>query len=148
MLRARDESGERGGRRERERSSEENSVGAREWEGDRFLWCVCVYGVHKSKRGNGSVESFLLPSAPHIDERSEALGWVAQTQINCRLENKSSFPFISLWCSISLCRSSGSKRCCVNGARFQTLEHEKNSLHGEKKETNETHLLISILVFH
>lgn len=46
-----------GGGCESERSSEENRVRAGERGGDRFLWCVCVYGVHKSKRGNGSVES-------------------------------------------------------------------------------------------
>lgn len=48
--------GRRMRQRERERSSEENKV--REHEGDRFVCvCVCVYGGHKSKRGNGSAES-------------------------------------------------------------------------------------------
>lgn len=149
--------GERQGGWERER----DQVKRTKWEGTRETdlcvcecVCVCVYiymGGTNLREEKGALRVLSTPfSSSHSWEiwSTELGGTNTQTQINCCLENKSSFPFISLRCSISPSWSSGSKHCCVNGARFQTLEHEKNSFHGEKRETNETHLLISILVFH
>lgn len=122
--------GGKDGRREGERSSERNKV--REREGDRFVCVhVCVYGGGGTnlREEMGALRVLSTPfSSTHSWEMwsTELGGTNTQTQINCCLENKSSFPFISLRCSISPSWSLGSKRCCVNGAHFQTLEHEKN----------------------
>lgn len=90
---------------------------------------MCVYmGGTNLREEMGALRVLSTPfSSSHSWEiwSTELGGTNTQTQINCCLENKSSFPFISLRCSISPCWSSGSKRCCVNGAHFQTLEHEK-----------------------
>lgn len=143
--------GKTGGERERDQ------VRGTKWESGRetdlcVCMCVCTGGGGTNLREEmGALRVLSTPfSSTHSWEMwsTELGGTNTQTQINCCLENKSSFPFISLRCSISPSWSLGSKRCCVNGAHFQTLEHEKNSTVEKKRETNETHLLISILVFH
>lgn len=111
----------RGWERERERPS-----GRTKWEsmeGGRR---------DKSKRGNGSAESAFY-SFQLLENWATELGGT-KTQTNCCLENKSSFLSISPRCSVGPCWGSGFKRCTVDGVRFQTLEHDKNSSREEKRK--------------
>lgn len=122
--------GRREGRRMRERTKWESAR-----ETDLYV-CVCVWGGTNLREEMGALRVLSTPfSSSHSWEiwSTELGGTNTQTQINCCLENKPSFLFISLRCSVSPCWSSGSKRCGVNGARFQTLEHEKR-IHSVKKK--------------
>lgn len=97
-----------GGGREREREREIKWREQRDRGGDRFV-CVCVWG-RNLREEMGALRVLFIPfSSSHSWEiwSIELGGTNTQTQINCCLENKSSFPFISLRCSISPCWSSG-----------------------------------------
>lgn len=127
--RARKESLERRWERREEKDEKEADQVKR---GKQMCVCIYMWGAQIWEWKMGALRALSTPfSSSHSWEiwSTKLGGTNTQTQINCRLENKSSFPLISLQFSISPCRSS--KRCCVNGDRFQTLT--KNSSRGEKK---------------
>lgn len=94
--RRREDDRERGRKRERR-----DQVKTTEWK--RHVWVVCVRHTNLTEEmGALRVLSTLFSVSHSWEIWSTALGGTnTQTQINCCLENKFSFPFISPRCSIS-----------------------------------------------
>lgn len=147
--------GRREGRRMREK--ERDQVKRTKWKSARetnlcvceYVW-ICVYmGGTNLREEMGALRVLSTPfSSSHSWEiwSTELGGTNTQTQIK-----------LLSWEQVFLPRHQSAVFCqpllklrlkallCKRGLLSNT---EKNSFHGEKRETNETHLLISILVFH
>lgn len=151
--------GGKDGRREGRgmREKERDQVKKTKWKSARetnlwvceYVW-ICVYmGGTNLREEMGALRVLSTPfSSSHSWEiwSTELGGTNTQTQIKLPSWEQ---VFLPLHQSAVFCQPLLKLRLkallCKRGLLSNT---EKNSFHGEKRETNETHLLISILVFH
>lgn len=122
----------REGGKDTRREEWEGEVKGTKWEGVREIvlsvcYCVCRGGGNlREEMGVLRVLSTPFSSSHSWEIWSTELGGTnTPTQINCCLENKSSFPFISLQCSISPCWRVDSELLCKRGSISNTRMWEK-----------------------